>query len=92
MTAFTWPADPDGWQPPADWSWVERCDAADLYPDDEAAAHALARLLGQPDAEVRWFDRQTREPLEDYRPGASAAIHLPEPPATMRSPPTIARK
>lgn len=74
-----WPADPDGVDPPEGWTWVERCDASDLYADDELAAFALRDSLesrpGELAYEIAWFDRKTLKRLDDYEPGASCAIN-----------------
>lgn len=82
-----WPTRADCTLPPDGWSWVERCDEADIYEDDEEAAYALIKILGErrdadtlPNFEVRWFDRETHEPTPDneYHSGASVAINVPE--------------
>lgn len=74
-----WPVKSDSQDPPDGWSWVERLDEADLYESDWDAAQALIEKHGVPATEVRWFDRYTHEPLDDYRTGASVAINVPEP-------------
>lgn len=79
-----WPADPDGWEPPDGWSWVEKGDEEDEYATDEDAARELVRLgIG---TEWRYFHRET---LEDRSQGdaaiwadlsgCSVAINVPDP-------------
>ena len=59
LAGIHWPADPDGFDPPAGWSWVERCDSCNRYLDDESAAKQLNELgHGR---ECRYFDRETLE-------------------------------
>jgi len=59
LAGIHWPADPDGFDPPEGWSWVERCDSCQRYPDDESAAKQL-NDLGH-GTEYRYFDRETLE-------------------------------
>ncbi|MGA2929146.1 MAG: hypothetical protein ABSG43_24775 [Solirubrobacteraceae bacterium] len=73
-----WPADPDGYQPPVGWSWVERCDTCQRYRSDAAAALVLVeRGVG---TKARWFERATgrrqRWWLGSDEP-ASVAINTP---------------
>lgn len=72
--AIHWPACPDGYAPPAGWTWVERCDDCALCDDDEYAAIVLILELGRPYLAVAWFDRDALQRLSRYRPGASVAI------------------
>jgi hypothetical protein len=59
LAGIRWPADPDGFDPPEGWSWVERCDSCNRYPDDESAAKHLNELGHG--TEYRYFDRDTLE-------------------------------
>jgi hypothetical protein len=59
LAGIRWPADPDGFDPPEGWSWVERCDSCYRYPDDESAAKHLNELGHG--TEYRYFDRDTLE-------------------------------
>lgn len=59
LAGIHWPADPDGFDPPDGWSWVERCDSCNRYLDDETAAKRLNELGHG--TECRYFDRETLE-------------------------------
>jgi hypothetical protein len=83
LTGIHWPADPDGFEPPDGWSWVERADVEAVYTSDEAAAEALiAAGFG---TEHRYFDRATlddRSSATDLT-GCSLAINTPAPPEAL---------
>ncbi len=78
LAGIHWLADPDGFDPPGGWSWVERCDACNRYPDDESPAQRLHELGHG--TECRYFDRETLEERSSHAEcpdleGCSVAIN-----------------